>query len=126
MARSSTSFGPGNLAAVRHGSRSPRLQLVKRQVISARVRRELGKGSRKWLDDLIVALRARIESYNAYLDRVGGPLSYRGQERQCVDRLRRDESLLLRLMAIRENRPEPASDLAAALDAHWRRKQGAD
>ncbi len=70
---------------------------MKRQAISARVRRELKAKDRKWLDELIVAVRARIESYNQYLDRVGGPLSYRGQERQCVDRLRRDEALLLRV-----------------------------
>ena len=53
MGRSSTSFEPGNIAALKHGSRSPRIQRSKQQAIRSRVRRELKTKSRAWLDRLI-------------------------------------------------------------------------
>ena len=117
MPRTRTSFAPGNTAALKHGARSARFQLVKQRRIGKQVRAELRQGSRAWLDRLIIAVEARLASYYEFMDRVGGPISHRGQPRKCWEMCARDESKLMNLYALREGRQstQAQDDLAALL-----------
>ena len=115
MARNATTFGPGNLAAVKHGARSARLMRSKQQNIRSRVRRELKGSARAWLDRMILALEARVAAYHEYLDRVGGPIDSRGATRKCLDHCQKDEAALIRLYDRREGRPAESDDPLAIL-----------
>ena len=91
MARSSTSFKPGNTAALRHGGRSPRTI----QKAAAEVRESLAAllGDKlpslaeadQPLLDLAIDVTAQLTLIRAYLDRTSGGLLIdgRGRPRSC-------------------------------------------
>lgn len=94
MARSSTSFQPGNLAGLRHGARSARVLQESRD--------RLRTQTAAWLLELKPDLKepeltigsrllSDLDQVGAYIDRAGGSISTRGQLRKCMS----DQDLLL-------------------------------
>lgn len=87
MARNRTTFAPGNLAGLTHGTRSPRVLQENRDRL------------RSWATDALLKLKpdlaepeltigiriiADLEAVGGYIDRLGGPISTRGQVRKCI------------------------------------------
>jgi hypothetical protein len=133
MARSSTTFGPGNQAAVTHGGRSQRLRAEARQRLRAELRRVIQTAlpelqhADALLVDLLEDALADLRQIREYIDAMGGPVSPRGQLRKCMDmyrgRLHDAVSLLDRLGVGPKARAQivgslsarPGNDLAAQL-----------
>ncbi len=115
MPRNATTFAAGNLAALKHGSRSARVQATKQQKIGARIRRELRSNDKRYLERLIVDVECRLDSYRSWLLQRGGPISDRGLLAKCLEKQDRDETKLLRLRGIWEGRPDAPDDLILAL-----------
>lgn len=92
MARSATSFKPGNLAGLVHGARSV--------TILQQTRDRLRAQTATWLLELKPDMRepeltigsrllSDIDQIGAYIDRAGGVISTRGQLRKCTSELDR-------------------------------------
>jgi hypothetical protein len=96
MARTSTSFRAGNLAAAKHLAQSPRGVRAIVQVRGRRLRRELEQRSERPLQRLAIDLEARLVLIGAYLDAHGGSLvTQRGKVRGCSELYLRLSSRLL-------------------------------
>ncbi len=94
-----------------------------RRVAEKRMRRELAAGLNKalraWLMRLAGPIQWRVDAYNTWLEKEGGPLTPRGRPRQCLDKLARDEGRLLNIYALLARgelvEREDQADLAALL-----------
>jgi len=88
MAASSTSFKPGNTAAVKHGLRSQRIRAENRQAL-LQEQHDLIRGrlpdltaSDAFLVDLLADALADVVQIRTYINDMGGPISPRGQLRK--------------------------------------------
>jgi hypothetical protein len=108
MAHSTTTFGPGNFAAVKHGSRSPRLVRLKVAKSGRKLRRELEAKSRAPLVRLAVSVIVRREMVEGYLTGRRGQAS---RSLDSYDRLARLEFGLLLALGIGKE-PDPHDGLA--------------
>ena len=97
MARSSTSFAPGNTAAVTHGARSQKLREEKRKAVldsiasaveSALPDPAAGDGL---LIQMLATQLADLSMLRDYINRNGGPISERGQLYKAMEMLRARE-----------------------------------
>lgn len=75
MPRTSTSFKPGNLAALKDGSRSRRIVQQHSRSVARSLRRQLRDKSLEPLIDLAVDVRARADLTSRFLDRASGRAS---------------------------------------------------
>ena len=66
--RSSTSFGPGNQAALRHGARSPKLVRLNMKKTGGGLRKELESKSRRPLVRLAIDVISRRQMVSRWLD----------------------------------------------------------
>jgi len=119
MARSSTSFQAGNFSAVRHGTRSPRLVALNRQVVARKLHRQLKERTDAPLVALAIDATTRFQMLADYLDREGGLLTPRGRVRQCATTylalLRQLVNLYDRLGLGRQVPTSPDDDLVSRL-----------
>lgn len=94
MARSSTSFGPGNQAALKHGARSQRVRAETRERLRAELRQVIQAAlpdlhdADALLVDLLEDALADLRQIREYVDAMGGPISSRGQLRKCMEMYR--------------------------------------
>ncbi len=97
MARSSTSFGPGNTAAVTHGARSQRLRESVRKDLAQNLREHVREllpdlaAADALLVDLLVDCLTDVRQLRDYVNAAGGPISPRGQLRKAMETLRARE-----------------------------------
>ncbi len=94
MARSSTSFRPGNLAALKHGARSRHVRAERRQALLQEQHDYIRERLPELLpaDDFLVALLADaladVVQIRTWINDQGGPISPRGQPRKAVEMYR--------------------------------------
>lgn len=105
MARSSTTFGPGNFAALKHGARSQRVRESVRkelaQSLRDQVRREVGEvlaDTHPTTIDLLVDCLADVRQLRDWLNAQGGVISSRGGLYKAVETLRARERDAIALM----------------------------
>ena len=104
MARSSTSFAPGNLAAVTHGARSPRVREGMRKELAVSIREHVQQllpeltASDSLLLDLLVDTLTDVRQLRDYVNAQGGPVSPRGHLYKPLEMLRSRERDAVQLL----------------------------
>ncbi len=123
MARSSTTFKPGNLAALKHGARSQReresvrreLLLEMRDVIFAEIPEDGRVRGTVHLVELAAHAATDVRQLHDYVDSQGGVISPRGQLRKCAEMMRDREHDLLAYFDRLGFGPRAAAQLAGVL-----------
>ena len=125
MARSSTSFQPGNAAALRHGGRSPRerervrreLLQEMRRVVVAEIPEERQVAGTVLLIDLAAVAACDVRQLHEYVHTQGGLISPRGQIRKAAEMMRAREHDLLGYFDRLGLGPRAAAQLVGTLAA---------
>lgn len=100
--RTSTTFKPGNTAAVKHGGRSPRIRAEKRRELVQAIRDQvLGRwphlAAQGAMLDLLVDCLCDVRQIRDYVDEHGGPIGGRGRLLRPMEMLRAREHDFLAL-----------------------------
>lgn len=98
MGRNRTSFAPGNLAALRHGSRSARVRETRRRELLDEMRGLIMRALGDDIDagtllrvDLAAVQAADVRQLHDYVNGQGGPVSTKGNVYKAVEVMRARE-----------------------------------